>query len=232
MWRRETLTIPPDLPAVNCVMLAVSPWTYGAAQVQESGNYLSPENALNWLAGQMDKYPGPSQVFSILVTASDIEQFSASLKALAGVLPLPDVNKTIRRSDSAQTLALSRMQIPGAAMNLPPVAVLSSATTRTSTAAQRVISAGESAAGDTSLDDIDAQLAEFAALSESAKNQASAALDDLASQSAVAWIYDETGDPATIAGNMSKQPPDPAAVLTFGLVFMGDLEHLLRMIKR
>ncbi|WP_310606956.1 hypothetical protein [Buttiauxella brennerae] len=231
MWRRVTLAIPPDLPAVNCVLLSVSPWTYGAGQAQESGSYLSPENALKWLAEQMSKYSGPSQVFAVLITAGQIEQFKSALSALAGVLPLPDVNKTIRRAASAQTLALSRTQIPDNASNLPPIAALSSATTRKASTAQRVISAGQSAGIGTSFDDIAAQIDEFTALAEGVASQASAALDGLAGVSAPAWVYTENGDPATIAGNMRKEPPEPAAVFTLGLVFIGDMEQLKRIIK-
>lgn len=52
-WTRKTISVSADMPPLSCSVIPVTPWTYGLGRYEESGVYLSPPNAINWLAGKM-----------------------------------------------------------------------------------------------------------------------------------------------------------------------------------
>ncbi|EEQ4771452.1 hypothetical protein F3F18_002825 [Escherichia coli] len=50
MWRESVIKIADDMGALACSIVPAHPWVYGLGQNTDSGGYLSPANALGYLA--------------------------------------------------------------------------------------------------------------------------------------------------------------------------------------
>ncbi|CAI1534393.1 hypothetical protein QMZ62_05080 [Serratia sp. PF2-63] len=232
MWRRVTLGFPDNLAPISCSLLTVNPWTYGAGQVTPSGNYLSPENAVKFLAGKLKAAGGTPGAVGFLITATQSDRFLDDLAGFAALLPLPDLQKTTRKAVAQAELAVSKMQLPGMqGVGLPDVALLSLSTTRTAQNAQRIQAAAESAAAGLSFDDITSALQSLDEAASQAQQAAEQALTDLKGRRVDAWMFTDEGHPSNIANNMLNGIPEPDAIFTLGALFVGDVGELLRMVK-
>ncbi|EIV9525877.1 hypothetical protein MBN47_000107 [Klebsiella aerogenes] len=232
MWQRVTLGFPDDLAAVSCSLLTVNPWTYGAGQVTPSGNYLSPENAVKFLAGKLKNAGGTPGAVAFLVTATQSDRFLDDLGSFANLLPLPDLQKTARKAVAQAELAATKMQLPGLqGIGLPDAAPLSLNTMRAAQNAQRIQAAARSAAGGMSFDDIASALQGLEQVASEAQQAAEQALSDLKGRRVGAWMFSDEGHPANLANNLMNGVPDPDAIFTFGALFVGDVSELLRMVQ-
>lgn len=232
MWQRVTLGFPDNLSPISCSLLTVNPWTYGAGQVTPSGNYLSPENAVKFLAGKLKAAGGTPGAVGFLITATQSDRFLDDLAGFAALLPLPDLQKTARKAVAQAELAVSKMQLPGLqGVGLPDTAPLSLSTTRTAQNAQRIQVAAESAAAGLSFDDITSALQSLDEAASQAQQAAEQALTDLKGRRVDAWMFTDEGHPSNIANNMLNGIPEPDAIFTLGALFVGDVGELLRMVK-
>ncbi|MEL5520214.1 hypothetical protein ACUNHR_24535 [Serratia sp. IR-2025] len=232
MWKYSQLGFPDNLASISCSLLTVNPWTYGAGQVTPSGNYLSPENAVKFLAGKLKTSGGKPGVVCFLITATQSAKFLSDLAAFAALLPLPDLQRTARKAVAEAELAATKMQLPGLqGSGLPDVAPLSLSTTRAAKNAQRIRAAAESAAGGMSFDDITGALQSLEDTASQAQQAAEQALAELQSRRVDVWMFSDEGHPANIANNLMNGIPEPDAIYTLGALFVGDVGELLRMVK-
>ncbi|WP_220659803.1 hypothetical protein [Serratia plymuthica] len=232
MWQRVTLGFPDNLAPISCSLLTVNPWTYGAGQVTPSGNYLSPENAVKFLAGKLKAAGGTPGAVGFLITATQSDRFLADLAGFSALLPLPELQKTARKAVAQAELAATKMQLPGLqGTGLPDIAPLSLSTTRAAQNAQRIQAAAESAAGGMSFDDITGALQSLEDAASQAQQAAEKALTELKSRRVDAWMFSDQGHPANLANNLMNGIPEPDAIFTLGALFVGDVGELLRMVK-
>ncbi|MGM1346531.1 Uncharacterised protein [Serratia liquefaciens] len=231
MWTLAKLGFPQNLQTVTCSLLTVHPWTYGAAQVTESGPYLSPQNAVDYLAEKLRGAGGAQDVIVFLLTSYTLPDFKATLDTMANVFPLPVFMQTARKSAAALQLEATKMQLPGVmGGGLPASSPLSVSTCRAAMNAQRLTNAAAQASQGASLEDIDTALASLTALRQQASQAAADALAALQGKSVQVWTYQAHGEPANIAADIINGVPVPDAIYTMGALFAGDLEGLTGMI--
>ncbi|MFQ6245072.1 hypothetical protein ACLMPP_11435 [Yersinia enterocolitica] len=233
MWRKATLSIPGNMAAVNCAMLPVHPWVYGVGRSEESGSYLSPQNAVDYLAGKLAGSGGPQRVVVFMVCATDHPAFMQALTQFSAVLPLPVFSQVARMASTAATLATTKMQLPANAGNgLPLPQPLSTATSRMAMNAQRIAQAKEAAGSGANLAGLASALSGFANAKAAALASVESALNGLLAGSAQAWVFTASGGAATLASEMKKNVPQQDAVFTLATLFAGeDLTTLEAMIN-
>lgn len=233
MWRKATLSIPGNMAAVNCAMLPVHPWVYGVGRSEESGSYLSPQNAVDYLAGKLAGSGGPQRVVVFMVCATDHPAFMQALTQFSAVLPLPVFAQVARMASTAATLATTKMQLPANAGNgLPLPQPLSTATSRIAMNAQRIAQAKEAAGSGANLAGLVSALSGFARAKAAALASVESALNGLLADSAQAWVFTASGSAATLASEMKKNVPQQDAVFTLATLFAGeDLTTLEAMIN-
>ncbi|HDL6875505.1 TPA: hypothetical protein PXL76_003454 [Yersinia enterocolitica] len=233
MWRKATLSIPGNMAAVNCAMLPVHPWVYGVGRSEESGSYLSPQNAVDYLAGKLAGSGGPQRVVVFMVCATDHPAFMQALTQFSAVLPLPVFSQVARMASTAATLATTKMQLPANAGNgLPLPQPLSSATSRMAINAQRIAQAKDAAGAGANLAGLASALSGFASAKAAALASVESALNGLLAGSAQAWVFTASGSAATVASEMKKNVPQQDAVFTLATLFAGeDLTTLEAMIN-
>lgn len=233
MWRKATLSIPGNMAAVNCAMLPVHPWVYGVGRSEESGSYLSPQNAVDYLAGKLAGSGGPQRVVVFMVCATDHPAFMQALTQFSAVLPLPVFSQVARMANTAATLATTKMQLPANAGNgLPLPQPLSTATNRMAMNAQRIAQAKDAAGAGANLAGLASALSGFANAKAAALASVESALNGLLAGSAQAWVFTASGSAATLASEMRKNVPQQDAVFTLATLFAGeDLTTLEAMIN-
>ncbi|MFJ1219410.1 hypothetical protein [Yersinia enterocolitica] len=233
MWRKATLSIPGNMAAVNCAMLPVHPWVYGVGRNEESGSYLSPQNAVDYLAGKLAGSGGPQRVVVFMVCATDHLAFTQALTQFSAVLPLPVFAQVARMASTAATLATTKMQLPANDGNgLPLPQSLSTATSRMAMNAQRIAQAKEAAGSGANLAGLASALSVFANAKAAALASVESALNGLLAGSAQAWVFTASGSAATLASEMKKNVPQQDAVFTLATLFAGeDLTTLEAMIN-
>ncbi|EOZ3162553.1 hypothetical protein [Yersinia enterocolitica] len=233
MWRKATLSIPSNMAAVNCAMLPVHPWVYGVGRSEESGSYLSPQNAVDHLAGKLAGSGGQQSVVVFMVCAADHSAFMQALTQFSTVLPLPVFSQVARMANTAATLATTKMQLPARAGNgLPLPQSLSTATSRMAINAQRIAQAKDAAGAGANLAGLASALSGFANAKAAALASVESALNGLLAGSAQAWVFTASGSATTLASEMKKNVPQQDAVFTLATLFAGeDLTTLEAMIN-
>lgn len=232
MWHEATISIADDMAPLACSIVPAHPWVYGLGQSADSGAYLSPANALAYLAKKLAATGGAGSVVVFMVAANTYADFMTNLNNLAAVFPAPAFTQASRMAAAAAELGTVKMQIPARAANLlPPAVPLSVPTSRTALNAQRIAAAKlEAAAGETAAG-LEKQLAEFAQVRASALAAISSALDELKAAHAKVLAFTWSGDLTTGAAELLKAIPLPGAVHTAAMMFTGDnLSELEKMI--
>ncbi|MCW6546992.1 hypothetical protein NE897_15080 [Yersinia ruckeri] len=232
MWRKATLSIPSNMTALNCAILPVHPWVYGVGRAEATGNYLSPQNAVDYLAGKLAGHGGEQCVVVLMVCAHTHAEFMPLLQQFSDVLPLPVYSQVSRMARTAASLATTKMQLPAQnAGGLPLPQPLSTATSRMALNARRIAAAKTAAAGGASVGGLQAALTQFTAARESALGKIADALSGLLAGTAVAWVFTANGTAGHVASEMRKNVPQPDAVFTLATLFAGeDLTTLEAMI--
>ncbi|HAT3908273.1 TPA: hypothetical protein I9Y28_002502 [Citrobacter freundii] len=188
-----------------------------------NGAYLSPVNAVRYLAERLAGTGGNADVMIMMVTGQTHENFMTRLNGLVDVFPAPAFTQVKRLAQSAAALAIEKMQIPAKAGAGLPVAIpLSVPTTRAALSAAAVSQAQKAASAGFSLDGLKQQLGEFAQLRESLISDVASGLNDLQGKSARAWVFTSTGDTATTLLELVKDIPQPSAVYTAAVMLVGD----------
>ncbi|HHT0416034.1 TPA: hypothetical protein ACTW9B_003726 [Klebsiella michiganensis] len=225
MWQKKTLT--PAAADVICSTIAISPWTPGAGHREDSGLYLSPDNAVAVAASRLAGAPAALDITALLFTAPTVAAFADELSTAAAVFPLQQINEVYRRANTAISLAESRMQIPARVGGLPATAPLSVSTMRAAAAAGSIVSAGSSAPGD-----IAAALQAFGQLRASLLAAAQQQLQQIAAGSVDVWTVSTVKNTAGAVSEMRDSVPNPDHVFALCVVFAGaDLAALRGMLK-
>lgn len=187
-----------------------------------NGAYLSPVNAIHYLAERLAGTGGNTDVVIMMVTGQTHENFMKGLNSLVDVFPAPAFTQVRRLAESAATLATEKMQIPAKAGAGLPVAIpLSVPTSRAALSAAAISEAQKAAGAGFSLDGLKQQLGEFTQLRDSLINDVASGLADLQGKSARAWVFTASGDTAATLLALVKDIPQPSAVYTAAIMLAG-----------
>lgn len=223
MWREAQLAFADSLSALNCSIIPAHPWVYGLGQQTDNGAYLSPVNAVRYLAEKMAGMGGKADVVIMMVTGQTHEAFMNSLGDLVDVFPAPAFTQVKRLAQSAAELSIERMQIPAkVSAGLPASVPLSVPTSRTALAAA-AISQAQRAAGETvDISSLKQKLGEFTQQREQLLDEVASGLSDLKGKSARAWFFTASDDIGTTLLELVKGIPQQSAVYTAAMMLVGD----------
>lgn len=223
MWRKAVLAFPDDMGAITCSIVPAHPWIYGLGQQTDNGAFLSPVNAVNWLAAKLASMGGDADLTVFMVCGDSYDGFMQSLNLLTAVFPAPAFAQVARLAQSSAVLNTVKMQLPAKGLNgLPPSLPLSVSTSRAAVNAQRTAAAQAEASAGNSLEGLKVQLGQFAAEHASLLDSISGGLADLKTKSAPAWVFSSRGDVATAAAELLKNIPQPSAIYTVAMMFVAE----------
>lgn len=233
MWRKSVLKIADNMAPLSCAIVPAHPWVYGLGQSADSGGYLSPANALAYLAKKLAASGNSGDVIVLMIAENTQDAFMQGLNSLAAVFPAPAFTQVSRMAKAAAELSTVKMQLPGKLANALPAAVpLSVSTNRAAVNAQRVAAAKLAAAASTSTAGLKAQIASFMQARAGLLASISQGLSDLKGASADVWAFTHSGDMHTGAVELLKNIPQATAVHTAAMMFTGDsLKDLEKMIN-
>ncbi|MEZ0532655.1 hypothetical protein [Enterobacter sp. KB-221C9] len=232
MWRDSVIKIADDMAGLSCSIIPAHPWVYGLGQSADSGGYLSPANALGYLAGKLATSSGSGDIIVMMIAENTHDGFMKSLNGLATVFPAPAFTQVSRMAAAAAELSTVKMQLPSKSSSLPVAAPLSVATNRLAVNAQRVAAAQLAAAVSTTTEGLKKQIAEFVQARAGLLSSVSQSLEDLKGASAKAWSFSYTGNHRMAAIELLKDIPQATAVHTAAMMFIGDsLADLGKMIN-
>lgn len=211
-------------------IVAAHPWVYGLGRTTTNGVYLSPVNAVGWLAEKLMSLAASSDVVILMVTGQTHDDFLANLDPLTSVFPTPAFMQVARLARSTAELERVKMQIPSKAINgLPEPEPLSVPTTRTMVSAAAVASA--TAPGSLSLSGLKSSLADFTAQRSGLLSDIANAAGDMSKKSASAWVFTATGDGAMLALQLLKDIPAASSIYSAAIMLVGsDLSGVRGMI--
>lgn len=230
MWRSGEIAIQEDYKPVNCSVSTAQPWVYGLGQQTANGVYLSPENAVVWLAEKLATLTERSDMVVFMVTGQSHDEFMARLDQLTEVFPAPAFKQVSRLARSAAELGTVKMQKPAKAVNsLPEPVLLSVPTIRAMASASAAARASEP--GQLSLTGLKATLAEFTAQRAALLSGIADAAGELTGKSARAWVFTSTGSAAELARELLTDIPAVSSVYTAAIMLVGsDLSSIRGMI--
>lgn len=223
MWREAVLKIPDELRPLECSIVPAHPWVYGLGHGTDNGAYLSPVNAVEYLAGKLAGSGGEGDVIVLMVCNATYDEFIAGLKDLAAVFPTPAFTQIARFAAAASQLDAVKMQLPGKrAGGLPAAVALSVPTSRIALSAQRIAAAQAEAATGSNPIELAAQLLAFTQARASMLAAISKELEDLKTGAARVYAFSFKGLYGTAAAEMVKDIPQSTAVLTAAMMFTGE----------
>ena len=223
MWREARLAFTDAVGAINCSIVPAHPWVYGLGHQTENGAYLSPVNAISYLAEKLAGTGGEADVVIMMVTGQAHDSFMNSLNQLVDVFPSPAFTQVKRLAQSAAQLATEKMQIPaGIGKGLPVSVPLSVPTSRAAMAAAAVKKAQEAAGQALDMDSLQKQLESFTQLRDEMMGYIASGLNELQDKSARAWVFTARGNLGTTLLEMVKNIPQPSAVHTAAMMLVGN----------
>lgn len=223
MWREAKLAFNDNVAAINCTVVPAHPWIYGLGQQTENGSYLSPANAISYLAEKLVGMGGRTDVVIMMVAGQTHDSFINSLNQLVDIFPAPAFTQVKRLAISAAELAMAKMQIPARySAGLADALPLSVPTSRTALAAAAVKKAQEEAAAVVDIGAIKKQLDDFTRLRNGLLGDIASGLADLQGKSARAWVFTASGDLTTTTLDLVKGIPLQSAVYTAAMMLTGD----------
>ena len=230
MWKLSEVRLTDNIKADSISFAAAHPWVYGLGQQTANGVYLSPVNAVGWLAEKLGRLTESVEVVIFMVAGQTHDDFMASLDPLTSVFPVPAFTQVSRLARSAAELATVRMQIPVKAANgLPAPVPLSVPTTRIMSSAAAVASAA--APGSMSLSGLKASLADFMAQRAGLLSEIAEEAGELAGKSASAWVFTSTGSGAGMVRELLTDIPAVSSIYTAAIMLTGsDLGSIRGMI--
>ncbi|WP_208950163.1 hypothetical protein [Rahnella sp. ChDrAdgB13] len=223
MWQESIIQIADDMAPLSCAIVPAHPWVYGLGQSADSGGYLSPANALGYLAKKLTTSGASGDVIVLMIAENTHDDFIQGLNSLAAVFPAPAFTQVSRMAKAAAELSTVKMQLPAKVTNaLPAAAPLSVPTNRAAVNAQRVAAAQLAAAVSTGTAGLQKQVTEFIQARADLLSSVSLALDDLKGASAKVWAFTHSGNHITGAIELLKDIPQTTAVHTAAMMFTGD----------
>ncbi|PHM48561.1 hypothetical protein [Xenorhabdus miraniensis] len=230
-WQRKTLQLSPNLSGISAAIVPVHPFIYGIGQQTDSGSYLSPTNAIHYLSNKL-MGAGNLNAVVLMICAKSHDEFMQNLTQFSSVLPLPVFAQVTRMAKTAESLAITKMQLPapqGGGLPLPQP--LSTTTSRLVVNAQLIEQAKAQASAGSSLAGLKSQLNGFTTARQNALQQVTDALTGAMGKSASVWTFTGTGHGAHLAEQMRKGIPEPDAIYTLATLFVGnDISPLERML--
>ncbi|HDC2548694.1 TPA: hypothetical protein O7139_001390 [Salmonella enterica] len=232
MWNKAFLTLKGDIAPVICSSLAVHPWDVEAGHTTPDGAYLSPVNAIKYLAGKLSGVPAHSDVLVLMVTDSYQDGFIRQLSTLADTFPLPVLTQTLRRARTQLTQSVTRMQIPATPQNgLPAPQSLIVSTLQSAVSNSAALDAVK-AEGLASIDALKGALSGFQAQRQQLQQQITDELAGMGDKVARVFAFVQAGDAVLARLEMMKNIPHPTASLTYAHLFTGDLSGMLNWITK
>ncbi|MGK3227658.1 hypothetical protein ACCW94_21530 [Enterobacter soli] len=223
MWREARIAFSDSVAALNCSVIPAHPWIYGLGQQTENGAYLSPVNAINYLAEKLAGTGGASDIVIMMVSGQTHDNFMANLNQLVDVFPSPAFTQVRRLAESAAQLAAEKMQIPAKySKSLPAAIPLSVPTSRTALAAAAVKKAQQEAADTVGMSGLKKLMGEFKQQRENLISGISSGLTDLQGKSARAWVFTASGDLPSTLLELVKGIPLQSSVFTAAMMLVGD----------
>ncbi|WP_387467281.1 hypothetical protein [Photorhabdus sp. RM323S] len=203
-------------------MLPVHPFVYGIGQKMDSGHYLSPANAINYLANNI-RGTGNMSAVVLMICAKTHNEFIQHLTQFSEVLPLPVFSQVTRMAKTAERLAITKMQLLGKqGSGLPPFQPFSTSTRRMAMNARLIAQAKAQASEGSSIARLKSQLTNFTTARQNALQQVTAALNSVRNKSASVWAFSGKGNSALLAEKLRQDIPEPDAVYTLATLFVGD----------
>lgn len=232
MWQDSIIRIADDMAVLDCAIIPAHPWVYGLGQSADSGGYLSPANALGYLAGKLATSGGSGDVIVMMIAENTHDAFMKALSGLATVFPAPVLTQVSRMAAAAAELSTVKMQLPSKVSSLPVAAPLSVQTNRLAVNAQRVAAAQLAAAVSTTPAGLQSQIGGFIKERSGLLSSLSQSLEKLKGASAKAWSFSYSGNHRVAALELLKGIPKTTAVHTAAMMFIGDsLNDLGKMIN-
>lgn len=105
MWRESVVKIADDMGALACSIVPAHPWVYGLGQNTDSGGYLSPANAMGYLAKKLLSGGGSGDVIVMMVAENTHDAFMQGLNKLSTVFPAPVFTQVSRMAAAAAELS-------------------------------------------------------------------------------------------------------------------------------
>ncbi|MEX6277076.1 hypothetical protein [Providencia hangzhouensis] len=233
IWQKKVFSLPAGLSPVQCSTFIAHPWAVGVGQQQETGFYLSPENAIKHLSDKLSLVNSGQDVLVMMLTAKTLSEFISTLAIAALGFPLPALTQVSRQAVSYRNLATTKMQLPAPPENIPTLAPLSVSTTRLAIAAEQCQKAIQQANQPQSLDAITVHLQRFKHARETALQQVQSQLVQLQGQSFSVWVHSTEKDTQLAKTQLSNDIPDGDRVFTLAMMFIGeDLSQLRQMVKQ
>lgn len=223
VWKYRKVALSGDIAQINCGISTVHPYLYGVGQQTDSGNYLSPVNALTFLSRQLVKAGDYSEAIIFLISGDSEADFISQLKSVTNVLPVPSLTQIKRLAESSAQLAIEKMIIP-APINtaLSSSAPLSVASMRSALNALAVKRAQDDAGGSFSLEQLKQSVAGFSDLRDGMLSDIAADFEELRGKSANVWVFSGQGNVINSVGGMMKNIPQATSVHSAAVMFMGD----------
>lgn len=231
-WHKKSLRMSASMQQITCSILTAHPFIYGLGLKTNTGSYLSPENAIEYIANKLAG-TGQASVLVLMVTGKTFAEFMQVLSAFSAVFPLPVFSLVERMARTAETLAATKMQIPGKiAGGLPLPQALSTTTSRMASNSQLIEAAKAAASQPSGLDSMKSALSDFSKQKDNTLKQMNDALNGVLGKSTTVWAFSGTDDATILAEEMRKNIPDPDAVYTLATLFAGDeITVLTRMLN-
>ncbi|AIK80235.1 hypothetical protein RJQ11_07435 [Klebsiella pneumoniae] len=222
MWTLSLIKFNNQANNNACSVIPAHPWVYGLGQQTENGTYLSPTNAVSYLADQLVSAGDISDVVIFLITGSGHDEFMQNLNGLVDVLPVPAMMQVKRLAQSAAELSTERMLIPSPATTSVAAVPFSTPTTRAALNAQRIAEAQTQAASGFSLAEAKAALTGFIQERSNILSEVASGLESLKGKSARAWAFTAQGDITTTLRTMVKDIPAASAVHCAAVMMVGE----------
>lgn len=223
MWREAQIAFSDSVTGLNCSVIPAHPWIYGLGQQTENGAYLSPVNAINYLAEKLAGTGGAADIVIMMVSGQTHDNFMARLNQLVDVFPSAAFTQVRRLAQSAAQLAAEKMQIPARySQSLPSAIPLSVPTSRTALAAAAVKKAQQEAAASVDLSAVKKQMESFKQQRESLISDIASGLSELQGKSARAWVFTASGDLPSTLLELVKGIPLQSAIYTAAMMLVGD----------
>ncbi|WP_058959478.1 hypothetical protein [Type-E symbiont of Plautia stali] len=232
-WSEMNLAFSGTMPPMNCSVETAHPWVYELGKSAESGSYLSPANAIAWVADKVRSAVSGAEVVALMVTGDSATDFTKRIGELADVMPFPSLKQVQRIALSSAQLAVEKMQIPAPLSGgLSGAVPFSVETARTALNAGVMQDAVNAAAAGFDMDELKGALDSFFEKRSQLISEILSGLDELKGKSARVWAFSASGNLATIAVEMLKNIPDASMVHSAVILLTGDnLEPIRGMLS-
>lgn len=249
MWKKQKLQLPPQAKAtlqnaqkgiispfslsVQGTKLGLHNWTHGIKE--DSGRYLSPENAVKVIQAKFTDYSDPNrpkgdvQCFAVMIASAKIEDFITALEKASVLLPYPEFKQALDYAKSQQKLNETKM-VKMPTIGNPSFLPSADITPQSSRTLQAVIR-NANATAEASPDPM-AMLAQLKAKKAEREQKNQEKTTALLNAAVEAYCYQKTASLEQIALEINQNLPNANHIFTALIVFIGaDLSNLTGMIR-